>query len=154
VVAGLVAWGVTRIGVAGRQAEAREGLVASCQAWASGLEAVAWDRLEHWLPEADLVVNTTPVGMASAGDPEAIQASPLEVEALARLRPGATVYDLIYTPRPTALLRQAADRGCRCLDGLEMLVQQGAAALRLWSGEEAIPVEAMRQAARAALGEA
>jgi shikimate 5-dehydrogenase len=35
-----------------------------------------------------------------------------------------------------------------------MLVQQGAAALRLWSGEEAIPVEAMRQAARAALGEA
>lgn len=154
VVAGLVAWGVTRIGVAGRQAEAREGLVASCQAWASGLEAVAWDRLEHWLPEADLVVNTTPVGMASAGDPEAIQASPLEVEALARLRPGATVYDLVYTPRPTALLRQAADRGCRCLDGLEMLVQQGAAALRLWSGEEAIPVEAMRQAARAALGEA
>ncbi|MEB3334053.1 MAG: shikimate dehydrogenase [Cyanobacteriota bacterium] len=168
VVAGLAAWGVGRIGVAGRQADARQALVASCQAWAPGLQAVAWDGtrpgggshgadvspLDRWLAEADLVVNTTPVGMASATDPSATRASPLNAEALAQLRPEATVYDLIYTPRPTALLRHAAERGCRCLDGLEMLVQQGAAALRLWSGEETIPVEAMRRAARAALGEA
>jgi shikimate dehydrogenase len=61
------------------------------------------------------------------------------------------VYDLIYTPRPTALLRQAAARGCRTFDGLEMLVRQGAAALRLWSAIDDIPLEAMRAAARAAL---
>jgi shikimate dehydrogenase len=54
------------------------------------------------------------------------------------------VYDLIYTPRPSQLLRQAAQQGCPCLDGLEMLVQQGAAALRHWSGLQDIPVEAMR----------
>lgn len=107
--------------------------------------------LADWLAEADLVVNTTPVGMASATDPSAAQRSPLEADALAALQPGATVYDLIYTPRPTALLRQAATRGCRGLDGLEMLVQQGAAALRLWSGMDAIPVDAMRRAALAQL---
>jgi shikimate dehydrogenase len=61
------------------------------------------------------------------------------------------VYDLIYTPRPTALLQAAAARGCRSLDGLEMLVQQGAAALRLWSGREDVPVAAMGAAAEAAL---
>jgi shikimate dehydrogenase len=57
------------------------------------------------------------------------------------------VYDLIYTPRPTALLREAAARGCRTWDGLEMLVQQGAAALRLWSGRDSVPVAVMRAAA-------
>jgi shikimate dehydrogenase len=54
-------------------------------------------------------------------------------------------------PRPTALLAAAAARGCRTIDGLEMLVQQGAAALRLWSGLLEVPVTAMRTAAEAAL---
>jgi shikimate dehydrogenase len=165
VIAGLVALGVERIGVAARRADARTALLASCAAWAPALEPVAWHPdapargpvaeaaapLASWLAEADLVVNTTPVGMASATDPAAAQRSPLAADALARLSPGATVYDLIYTPRPTALLRHAADRGCSTLDGLEMLVQQGAASLRLWSGLETLPVEAMRQAALAAL---
>jgi shikimate dehydrogenase len=61
------------------------------------------------------------------------------------------VYDLIYTPRPTALLRAAAERGCQAVDGMEMLVQQGAAALRLWSGVAEVPVAAMRSAALGAL---
>jgi len=61
------------------------------------------------------------------------------------------VYDLIYTPRPTQLLRQAAQRGCPTQDGREMLVQQGAAALRLWSGLESVPTDAMRTAVKAAL---
>ena len=157
VIAGLVALGVERIGVAGRRAEARTALVASCAGWAPGLEAVAWGPHEpalpmaDWLASADLLVNTTPVGMASASQPAAVLRSPLEPGELERLRPGTRVYDLIYTPRPTALLRQAAQRGCRCLDGLEMLVQQGAAALRLWSQLESVPLEAMRQAARIAL---
>ena len=85
--------------------------------------------------------------MASAGDPEAARRFPLTPAQLERLRPACTVYDLIYTPRPTALLAAAAARGCRSLDGLEMLVQQGAAALRLWSGRDPVPVDAMRRAA-------
>jgi shikimate dehydrogenase len=162
VIAALARLGVGAIGVAGRRPEARTALVASCRSWAPGLEAVAWndpepgeaEPLHPWLAAADLVVNTTPVGMASGTDPAAALRSPLAEPELGALRPAATVYDLIYTPRPTALLRQAAARGCRALDGLEMLVQQGAAALRLWSAIEDIPVEAMRAAAREALGAA
>jgi len=62
------------------------------------------------------------------------------------------VYDIIYTPRPTRLLQHATERGCHCIDGLEMLVQQGAAALRLWAGDADVPVDAMRKAALAHLG--
>ena len=108
--------------------------------------------LAEALDGADLVVNTTPVGMASASDPTAAQRCPLGALELAALQPQALVYDLIYTPRPSQLLRQAAARGCPSLDGLEMLVHQGAAALRHWSGLSEIPVDAMRQAALAELG--
>ena len=59
--------------------------------------------------------------------------------------------DLIYTPRPTRLLREAAALGLATLDGLEMLVQQGAAALRLWTGRPDVPVAVMRQAVERAL---
>jgi shikimate dehydrogenase len=151
VIAALAGLGVGAIGVAGRRPEARTALVEGCADWAPGLEGVAWEALAPWLETADLVVNTTPVGMASRTDPAAARRSPLGETELGALRPAAMVYDLIYTPRPTALLRQAAARGCRTFDGLEMLVRQGAAALRLWSAIDDIPLEAMRAAARAAL---
>ena len=92
-------------------------------------------------------MNTTPVGMASATDPAAAQACPLSDSALAALSAEAWVYDLIYTPRPTALLQRATAKGCRSLDGLRMLVEQGAASLRLWSGRSEVPIEVMHQAA-------
>jgi shikimate dehydrogenase len=81
----------------------------------------------------------------------ATKRSPLRPDQIAALSPATTVYDLIYTPRPTALLRLARQQGCRTIDGLEMLVQQGAASLRLWSGLEEMPVIAMRAAALARL---
>ena len=95
---------------------------------------------------ADLVVNTTPVGMASASNPAAAEACPLSETELSALQPSCCVYDIIYTPRPTQLLAQASQRGCRSIDGTEMLVQQGAAALRLWSGQADVPVDVMREA--------
>ena len=57
------------------------------------------------------------------------------------------VYDLIYTPEETALLRDAARAGCRTLGGLAMLVGQAAEQFRLWTGLEA-PVDVMWRAAR------
>ncbi|MEB3168471.1 MAG: shikimate dehydrogenase [Synechococcaceae cyanobacterium] len=169
VLAGLLELGLERITLAGRRPEPLAALLAACQRWqedaasplpATRMEAVAWqepgasagadDELTTALQGCQLLVNTTPVGMASGGDPLAVQRSPLTRSQLDQLD-GATVYDLIYTPRPTALLDQAMARGCRGLDGLEMLVQQGAAALRLWSGREEVPVAAMRQAALASL---
>lgn len=156
VLAGLEALGFETIAVAGRDPQRLEAFRAGCRSWLPGLASVAWpdsggEALLETLAHADLVVNTTPVGMAQGADPAAALRCPLSQEALAQLPAGSLVYDLIYTPRPTALLRAAAARGCRTIDGLEMLVQQGAAALRLWSGRAEVPVEAMRQAARARL---
>jgi shikimate dehydrogenase len=152
VLAGLESLGFATIHVAGRDAARLEAFQAGCRPWLPQLRPLVWAESEDGpllaaLEGADLVVNTTPVGMASATDPAAADRSPLAAPALDRLASGCSVYDLIYTPRPTALLRAAAERGCPCFDGLEMLVQQGAAALRLWSGRAEVPVEAMRQAA-------
>jgi shikimate dehydrogenase len=59
---------------------------------------------------------------------------------------------LIYVPKPTVFLQQAESRGAMAIDGLEMLVQQGAAALRIWTGLEDVPVETMMNALRRRLG--
>lgn len=151
VVAALVELGCGEILLAGRRPEALKALEASCQGWAPQLRAIGWNQLDTQLTTAALVVNCTPVGMASGSDPMASNQSPLNPGQLDQLPAAATVYDLIYVPRPTALLAGAGARGCRTIDGLEMLVQQGAAALRLWSGVPAVPVAAMRAAAEAAL---
>jgi shikimate dehydrogenase len=98
------------------------------------------DDIAASLPAADLLVNTTPVGMhTSAAE------SPLEAEDLARAKSSAIVYDLIYTPRPTRFLQLASQRGLTIIDGSEMLVQQGAAALEIWLNQP-VPVDTMRQA--------
>jgi len=152
VVAALVELGFERITVAARRRESLEAFAADCRTWAPQLHTLEWggdataatSPLLPVLANAALVVNTTPVGMASASDAAAAEQCPLSSAELEALDPGASVYDLIYIPRPTRLLQAAADRGCRTYDGLEMLVQQGAAALRLWSGNNAVPVDAMR----------
>ena len=159
VVAGLVELGLETITVAARRPPTLAAFIAQGQGFAPQLQGFHWNGegqdgdadLRSLLAAADLVVNTTPVGMASARDPAAAGRSPLSAEALDALRPGTVVYDLIYTPRPTRLLQLAQERGCRIQDGLEMLVQQGAAALRLWSGQQELPVAAMRAAALARL---
>ena len=62
----------------------------------------------------------------------------------------ALVYDLVYNPTETPLLAAARCAGARTLGGLPMLVYQGAAAFRMWTGREA-PVDVMMRAASAAL---
>lgn len=109
------------------------------------LQLHTWDDLEGLLTQVQLLVNTTPVGMHSQS-----HLSPLKPEVIARLPQGAVVYDLIYTPRPTQFLKIAAELGYVAIDGLEMLVQQGSAALQLWL-QESISVSAMREAAEARL---
>ncbi|NJM75462.1 MAG: shikimate dehydrogenase [Acaryochloridaceae cyanobacterium RU_4_10] len=100
-----------------------------------------WQSLNKLLPQMGLIVNTTPLGMHPH-----VNASPLDREAIALLPASAIVYDLIYTPRPTQLLTLAKQQGYITLDGLEMLIHQGAAAFEIWIGE--LPdVSVMRQAA-------
>ena len=71
---------------------------------------------------------------------------------MAQMQPTAIAYDLIYTPRPTQFLKLAKRHGLKTIDGLEMLVQQGAAALKIWLGQD-IPADIMRQALLDHLGQ-
>jgi shikimate dehydrogenase len=100
------------------------------------------------LDGADLVVNATPMG-----DPSMPGISPIPGGvALEALEPRPVVFDLVYRPRRTLLLEQAAAAGCPTVEGIEMLIGQGAASFQLWTGLPA-PVEIMRAAAYRALDE-
>jgi shikimate dehydrogenase len=94
-------------------------------------------------PYADVLVNATPAGMHPN-----VGSTPIEAGALHR---GLLVFDLVYNPEKTRLLREAEAAGARTVGGLPMLVYQGAEALRLWTGRAA-PEVLMLDAARAALG--
>lgn len=94
------------------------------------------------LPKGAVVINATSAGL-KFGDP-------LPVE-LAALPTPCAVYDMIYNPAETPLLAAARGLGLPAANGLSMLVHQGARALEIWSGA-AVPVAAMRDAARAAMG--
>jgi len=91
-----------------------------------------------------LIVNCTTVGMKHS--PSEGQ-SPL---APGLIPGGALVYDLVYNPLQTPLLKEAVTVGARTLGGLPMLVYQGAASFQLWTGREA-PLDIMLSAARKAL---
>jgi len=94
--------------------------------------------LESFKGQADVAINCTPIGMHGHSEGQ----SPINVESLKGVK---LVYDLIYTPEETALLRDAKQAGCRTLGGLAMLVGQAAEQFRLWTGLEA-PVDVMWRA--------
>lgn len=86
--------------------------------------------------EIELVVNATSVGMA------ANPGLPVPVELITEKQ---LVYDLIYTPVETELIKLAKSKGCRTLNGLSMLVHQGALAFQIWT-EKPAPIETMKKA--------
>ena len=99
--------------------------------------------LRQEVTSADLLVNTTSLGMWPHVD-----GSPWPDEF--PLPVSLTVFDLVYNPLETRLMRQARKAGARAIGGLEMLVYQGVAAWELWTGQKA-PVEMMITAAKVAL---
>lgn len=101
---------------------------------------------EDDVPEADLVVNATPIGMRDTATDEAV---PIDAK---RLKPGQLVVDLVYHPLRTPLLAAAKERGAIPVTGLGMLIHQAAHAFRLWTGEDP-PLEVMSAAALAKLRE-
>jgi len=72
-----------------------------------------------------------------------IDATPVPAEMLTD---NLTVFDIIYNPLPTRLLREAKAAGAKTIDGLEMLVRQGAASFEIWTAAKP-PVDVMREAA-------
>jgi shikimate dehydrogenase len=92
----------------------------------------------------DLVINATSIGLFPAVDARI----PLDVSTL---RPGMVVCDVIPNPPRTRLVRDAEARGCRAVDGLGMLVNQGVIGIRLWTGRDP-NAGVMRQALLDVLG--
>ena len=90
----------------------------------------------------DLLINATSVGL----EPRLNEAETLAALHLDRLDPARIVVDLVYGDAPSALLGWAARGGSRTVDGLEVLVRQGALSFERWTGVEA-PIDAMRAAA-------
>lgn len=137
-----VAFGLRREGVdvtiAARTAERGRGIAADV-----GCKVVDWPA-RYRLPY-DCLVNTTPVGMHPN-----VNDTPYDRE---HLRPYMVVFDTVYNPENTLLVKQARDVGCRTVTGVDMFVRQAADQFRLWHGSEA-PADAMREALKRATASA
>jgi shikimate dehydrogenase len=148
VVAGCAQLGFAEIHVVGRNPQKLEAFLQSWtdSTFGKNLSVHAWEKLADLIPQADLLVNTTPIGMSPQ-----IDQSPLSESEIDQIKSGSIAYDLIYVPNPTRFLQQSQERGAIAIDGLEMLVQQGVAALEIWT-QRSVPVETMRRALRSYLG--
>ncbi len=126
VVAGLQDRPIKRIFVANRTLSKAEDLARALRPGSPvGLETSAWEALGRVIPHAQLIVNTTSLGMA--GQP------PLTFD-LSRAPRRAAVADIVYVPLETPLLAAAAARDLRTVDGLGMLLHQAVPGFRRWFG--------------------
>lgn len=143
VVAGCIQLGLAEIHVVGRNLQKLQVFKQSWQnsPFADKFQVHEWTELPNLLHQANLLVNTTPIGMYPH-----VEQSPLSSQEMSYLPGDAIAYDLIYIPKPTKFLHLAQKQGIVTIDGLEMLVQQGAAALKIWLQKETVPVTQMRQA--------
>jgi 3-dehydroquinate dehydratase/shikimate dehydrogenase len=116
-----------------------DGLTERAQQLAERLRCrwVSWD--ERQAVPAEIVIHGTPIGMHPK-----IDATPLAAEDL---RPGAVVFDAVYNPEETLLLRGARQRGCRVVSGVDMFVRQACLQFKLFTGHDG-PAELMRDVIR------
>jgi len=91
--------------------------------------------LGRTVPEAQILIHCTPVGMSPKADATCVPAS--------LLHPGLAVMDIVYNPRATRLLMEAQRAGCKTIPGLEMFLNQAVTQFELWTNRPA-PVDVMR----------
>jgi shikimate dehydrogenase len=140
----LVSAGVERLIIVNRTLERTQRLATAVQQ-DSNCQVFCLNDPEFLIPHpSSLIINATPLGMHVAGEHTNNEnASPLSADILARFASDTLVYDMIYHPTQTQLLCQARILGLRAVNGLSMLLHQGALAFTLWTGEPA-PLEVMR----------
>ena len=102
--------------------------------------------ITSYIEEADLIINTTPIGMNDQNNVK--NNIPLGNEIWNCLSNKTILYDLIYTPRPTNWLKLGQKKNCFVIDGLDMLVGQGALSIKLWSGFNDVPIQIMKSSAK------
>jgi shikimate dehydrogenase len=129
--------------IANRTRTNLDALLAALRPLAGATELHAFDPAmpPEGIPAGTVVINATSSGLKS-DEPAPI--------ALRRLPAGIRVYDMIYNPPQTALLRDAGALGLPHANGLSMLVHQGARSLEIWTGAT-VPAPVMHTAASAAL---
>jgi shikimate dehydrogenase len=146
----LVQAGASIIQLTGRTPKRLDKIVVDLRKIETTGTTITW---AHWgdgvfmtvLPSCELLVNCTPVG-TKGSDSEG--ESPIDAQWLPK---SGIVFDLVYNPPETPLLKSAKERGLRPVSGLGMLVYQAAESFRLWTGRDA-PVENMLAVGREALG--
>ncbi|MCA9532884.1 MAG: shikimate dehydrogenase [Myxococcales bacterium] len=149
-VVGLARRGAAEVVVVARRAEQAQALAADLNPAIEGRVRALGERDVQAVRDAyartTLLVQATSATLAGRPDAQAFaDALPLE-----HLPVEAHVVDLVYQPRETTVMARASARGLRCVDGLGMLVHQGALAFTRWTGHEA-PVDVMRAALEASL---
>ena len=102
------------------------------------------DQAQILIREADLIVNTTPAGMKTTKYENNV--IPYGESFWRSLNSQTIVYDSIYNPAPTTLLKFSAKKGCMTIDGLEMLVAQGIKSLSFWTDGLEVPFHVMNDA--------
>ena len=100
--------------------------------------------ISSYLADADILVNTTPVGMhPNVNDTPVASASEMHGDLV--------VFDAVYNPNETVLLKEAIKAGAKPVYGIKMLLYQGAESFKIWTGRDA-PVDAMEDALRKTIG--
>ncbi|WP_168120743.1 shikimate dehydrogenase [Paenibacillus sp. HB172176] len=131
-----------RVTIANRTIEKAEQLARSLDCGGTEMHVEPNERLEPLCGEADLVINTTSIGMFPKVEEAPVRGS--------WMKPGAVASDLIYNPLKTTFLKEAEAQGCIVHSGLGMFIYQGAYAFEYWTGKPA-PVDAMREIVLSAL---
>ena len=151
VVMGLIILNIKKVTIIGRNESSLHDFVKSMSNLLSNkgilIEGINNKKLNvsPYIEEADLIINTTPIGMYNTNIKQ--ENIPLGHEIWKCLSNKTILYDLIYTPRPTNWLKLGEQKNCFTIDGLDMLVEQGAFSIRLWSGLNDIPVKTMKLSA-------
>ena len=104
---------------------------------------------QYLIENSDVIVNSTPVGMKNQSNNYNLL--PFGNNFWESLKSNTIIYDLIYNPRPTALLKFGLEKNCITIDGLEMLVAQGAKSLSYWTNGLEVPIDVMKESLKNSL---
>ena len=145
VIQGLIDLNYSKISVVSRNQSSLNNLINSFR---NQIEIKGFLNSEHQtqnlIEEADLIVNTTPVGMTKTTDES--HTLPYGETFWRSLNSKTVVYDLIYNPAPTPFLKFCSKKGCTTIDGIQMLIAQGVKSLSFWTNGLEVPFHVMNNA--------
>ena len=111
--------------------------------WIADVKSDSISKINNYLNDADILVDTTPLGMDPHVDDEPIAKAGNMDEDL-------VVFDAVYNPNETVLLKEAIKAGAKPVYGIKMLLYQGAESFKIWTGIDA-PIDVMEKALRETL---